>query len=321
MRVTVTAADRSGNTATATASATVAQPSSLPTFGLTATNVDHLTAAFESGARTMRNDACYLGQYEVEGSLPEIGSTWRADNWRDIKAAGMEPLIQIHLSGCAAWAGIDGLYHNGQQDKQAVRPEVVADFAAHVVRELPEHTYFKLGNEMDRDGSAAWMDAYAAMMIAGYDAMKAERPDIVVAVEGGIGQNEVQACLDRGVYDHADIIDHHVYGGGPLYNSGDGRYLPRKLQMMHDAGYHQPVIASEFGVGPGGVGTEGLTKQEVADLLTERATRLLDIGFSTFYYFPFTAGVRNDALWNEAYMVEADGTRNPAFYSYQNLSA
>lgn len=293
---------------------------SFPRFGVSGAPIaKHLQLAQEAGIQIARERGVHISWYEREGELPDIGGRSVVDKWRMLKQGGIEPLIQIYLHNCADWAGT-GLYHNGQRDKESVRPDVVADFAAHVVRSLPAYTYFKLGNEYDRDRRPKWQNAYADMMRAGYEAMKSARPEVVVAIEGGRSYRALHGLLEREVYEHADLIDHHLYGDAP-WEPASHTYFPEKVRIIHKAGYYKPLIATEFGMTKGGL--RGHSPSQVADLMRQRIPAFLDAGGHAFLYFPFAEDPihKRRRRWNGAELVQADGsTHDPLYNAYRELA-
>lgn len=237
-----------------------------------------------------------------------------ANNMQQLKDAGFKQLIQTFATAAPSWARDQQYYHRGK--KVHIKSQAYAEWIAHVGQAMPGYDNFKLLNERDRDPDEAYLAKYAELMKAGYESLKEARPDATISVEGGFTPQIVQRLLDLGLYDHMDVVDHHLYGDYPLVLG-----LQKRLQLMRDAGYDKPVIASEFGVVPGS-GSPTVGRREIARGMVRNTACWLAVGGKQFYPFLWgTLGPRIDQVFTNLYFVCEPGEQpTPLFFVYANLS-
>lgn len=232
-----------------------------------------------------------------------------------LRQAGFIPLIQTFATSAPQWVREPGMVHRGK--KPSVNPDAFAKWIAQLGRELPMFTHIKLLNERDRDSRPEYLKHYAQLMQAGYTALKKVRPDSTLSIEGGFTPQITQTLLDAGLYKHADVIDHHLYGNTQLVLD-----LQQRLKLMRDAGYKQPVIASEFGVVPGS-GSPNITSRQIANGMMQNVATWLSIGGRQFYWFIWgTLGTDAfDRQFDNLYMVQRHGSQPQIpFFTYSLLS-
>jgi hypothetical protein len=225
------------------------------------------------------------------------------DEMLTLQDAGFLPLIQTFATSAPKWVHEPGMVHRGK--KPSIKPDAFADWITQLGDELPMFTHIKLLNERDRDSRPDYLKHYAHLMQAGYSALKKQRPDCTISVEGGFTPEISQILLDAGLYEHADVIDHHLYGDVQLVLE-----LQERLKRMYAAGYHQPVIASEFGVVPGD-GSPNVTSRQIANGLIQNASTWLAIGGKQFFWFIWgTLGPESfDRQFENLYMVDRHGSQ------------